>query len=107
MIDLTELGPLYHDFSLFGANNLVLPGIYAPNQKCKAPIILGYIQWALAKCRNRADDAVTFAELFCADGFYALAARKFGASHSLGIDNGRDLHFKQAEKSLGFWEYQM
>ena len=33
-----------------------------------------------------------------ADGFYAMAARKFGAFDSIGIDNNRDGYLKYAEK---------
>jgi hypothetical protein len=35
---------------------------------------------------------VSFAELFCADGFYTMAAKHLGATQSLGIDNDRDKH---------------
>ena len=40
--------------------------------------------------------AVTFAELFCADGYYAMAARHLGVAKSIGIDNNRDGHFEKA-----------
>jgi hypothetical protein len=29
---------------------------------------------------------VSFAELFCADGYYAMMARRLGATASMGID---------------------
>jgi hypothetical protein len=96
--DLSDLGPLYHTYSLFGAKNEQLPGVYALNQAAKEPIILAYIMLALAKCQIHNSDSVSFAELFCADGYYAMAARKFGAVDSIGIDNNRDGHLNHAEK---------
>jgi hypothetical protein len=96
---LDDLGPLYHSFDLFGVKNAQLP-VYGPNQRAKAPIICAYIQYAIAKCRTRIADPVTFAELFCADGYYAMVARLLGATHSLGIDNGREPHFELAPRVL-------
>ena len=93
---LTHLGPLYHSYRLFGVANDQLPGIYAPNQACKEPILLAYIQLAIAKCRASRGTPVSFAELFCADGYYAMAARHLGATDALGIDNDRDGHFGNA-----------
>jgi predicted RNA methylase len=93
---LDDLGALYHSYALFGVANKQIPGIYELNQKAKEPIIRGYIQYAIAKSRARTADPVTFAELFCADGYYAMAARLLGASKSLGIDSGRDGHFELA-----------
>ncbi len=72
---LDDLGPLYHTYELFGVSNRQLPGIYAPNQKAKGPILLACIQYAIAKCRRCIADPVSFAELFCADGYYAMTAR--------------------------------
>ena len=95
--DLDDLGELYHDFSIFGAKNRQLPGIYYLNQRCKAPIINAYIQLAIAKSKKKMDDEVTFTELFCADGYYAMVARLFGASKSYGIDNNRDGFFSKAK----------
>lgn len=92
---LNELGPLYHSYALFGVKNRQSP-IHEINQKAKAPIIQAYIQYAIAKSRNRTSDEVTFAELFCADGYYAMAARHFGAAKSYGIDNNRDGYFTKA-----------
>ena len=97
-MSLTHLGPLYHSYRMFGVRNEQLPGIYAPNQACKEPILLAYIQFAIAKCRASRSTPVSFAELFCADGYYAMAARHFGATDALGIDNDRDGHFGTAER---------
>ncbi len=92
------LGPLYHSYHVFGVDNKQLPGLYGPNQKCKEPTLFAYIQWAIAKCRTTLDTPVGFAELFCADGYFAMAARHFGATESLGIDNDRDGHFAKARR---------
>ncbi|HVR45749.1 MAG TPA: methyltransferase domain-containing protein [Candidatus Binatia bacterium] len=86
---LWGLGPLYHSYRLFGVNNEQRPE-YAVNQRVKEPIILGHIALALGKSRRSIDDAVSFAELFCADGYYAMLAAWLGASPSVGIDNDRD-----------------
>lgn len=87
MIDLTDLGDLYHDFSIFGAKNKQKQGIFKLNQKSKAPILIAYIAWAIAKSPE-----ATFAELFCADAYFAMFALHLGASSSIGIDNNRDGH---------------
>lgn len=84
---LSDLGPLYHNYSLFGVNNQQLPGIYELNQKSKEKIILAYIQYALAKCCVSTETKATFIELFCADGYYAMAARWFGAYKAYGLDD--------------------
>ncbi|MGB9661349.1 MAG: methyltransferase domain-containing protein [Moorellaceae bacterium] len=84
--NLYDLGELYHDFSIFGFKTKQPPGIFGPNQRCKAPIINAYIQLAIAKSKSSMSDTVTFAELFCADGYYAMVARLFGAMKSYGID---------------------
>src|SRR5579871_5500291 len=86
---LRGLGPLYHSYRLFGVDNRQRPE-YAVNQRVKEPIILGYIALALGKSRRSVDDAVSFAELFCADGYYAMLAAWLGASPAVGIDNDRD-----------------
>jgi len=94
---LSELGPLYHNYSFFGVNNQQLPGIFAPNQKAKAPIISAYIALAIAKSRKVAADSVSFSELFCADGYYAMVAARLGCDRCLGIDNNKDKHLTQAK----------
>ncbi len=93
---LDDLGPLYHDYSLFGVSNLQLPGIYRRNQYSKAYILRAYIQYAIAKCKTTVDEPVSFAELFCADGYYAMVARHLGATSAIGIDNDREGHLAKA-----------
>ena len=95
-VDLRHLGPLYHSYRLLGGVNEQLPGIYAPNQAAKEPILVAYIQHAIAKCRATIATPVSFAELFCADGYYAMVAKHLGATRSIGIDNDRDGHFGNA-----------
>jgi hypothetical protein len=102
---LEDLGPLYHSYKLFGVENEQLPGIYEKNQKCKEPIILGYIHWAIGKSRTSLDTPVSFAELFCADAYYAMAASFFGATSSIGIDDNRHNQSNEAPQiieRLGF-----
>ena len=109
LVDLRHLGPLYHSYRLLGGLNDQIPGIYAPNQACKEPILLAYIQWAIAKCRVTAATPVSFAELFCADGYYAMMARHLGATSSMGIDNDRDRHLGTAAtvaEALGVGDVQ-
>lgn len=93
---LSDLGPLYHTYSFFGVNNDQLPGIYELNQKAKAPIITAYIAYAIAKSEKNTTDCVSFTELFCADGFYAMVASRLGCNRSIGIDSDRDKHFDNA-----------
>jgi FMN phosphatase YigB (HAD superfamily) len=87
---LDDLPPVYHSYALFGVENTQIPGIYARNQLSKQPIILAYIQFAIAKCKKTISDQVSFAELFCADGFFAMSAIHLGATTSYGVDNDRD-----------------
>ncbi len=93
---LKDLGPLYHSYSFFGVENEQLPGIYELNQKAKAPIITAYIAYAIAKSKVKTSDTVSFTELFCADGYYAMIAARIGCDLSIGIDNDRDKHFRNA-----------
>ncbi|MBA4142212.1 MAG: methyltransferase domain-containing protein [Nitrosospira sp.] len=58
---------------------------------------MAYVLLALAKCKKDMNTPVSFAELFCADGYYAMAARHLGVAKSLGIDNNRDGHFTKAK----------
>lgn len=94
--NLYDLGPLYHEYSFFGFENEQLPGIFKLNQKSKMPIILAYIAYAIAKSKADITENVTFTELFCADGFYAMMASKLGCSKSIGIDSGKDEFFEKA-----------
>lgn len=89
---LDDLPPLYHSYALFGVENKQIPGMYEKNQLSKQPIILAYIQLAIAKCRHTISDPVSFVELFCADGFFAMAAMHLGATSSYGVDNGQHGH---------------
>lgn len=86
---LRGLGALYHSYRLFGIENQQRPE-FVVNQRVKEPIILGYIALALGKSRGSVDDKVSFAELFCADGYYAMLAAWLGAAPAVGIDNDRD-----------------
>ena len=85
------IGSQYHSYRIFGQDN-VQKEKFRLNQLCKEKIILSYIMYAIAKCK-----APSFVELFCADGYYALAAKKFGAESSTGIDNGHKGYFKNAK----------
>lgn len=93
---LADLGPGYHDFSWLGLPTKQLEGIYAPNQRAKAPVIAAYILLAFARLRCRGIDPISFAELFCADGFYAMFAGRFGAQACVGFDDDRDGHLGAA-----------
>jgi hypothetical protein len=95
---LSDLGPLYHTYDWFGVPNKQHPGIFVKNQKAKQAIIGAYILQSIGKSRKTLDTKVSFAELFCADGYYAMLARHFGADESTGVDNDRDGNFESAEK---------
>ncbi len=96
--DATDIGPTYHDFSWLGLPTQQIEGIYAPNQRAKAPVIAAYILLAFSRlrCADRRD--ISFAELFCADGFYAMFAAKFGATMAVGFDDDRDGHLAKGER---------
>lgn len=94
----TELQATYHDFSWLGLPTRQIEGIYAPNQAAKAPLISAYVLLALARVRQRQAGEISFAELFCADGFYAMFAARFGADRAWGFDNDRDGHLAMAEQ---------
>ena len=83
---LAALGDWYHDFDSLGIRVPQRPGIYRVNQLCKQPVILGYLQTALAKSRRSFQDRPSLLELFCADGFYSAHARRMGAGKVTGID---------------------
>jgi hypothetical protein len=94
---LRGLGRLYHSYRLFGIQNQQRPE-FVVNQRVKEPIILGYIALALGKSRRSVDDCVSFAELFCADAYYAMLAAWLGASPAVGIDNNREGWSKPANE---------
>lgn len=95
---LDDLGPLYHHYGFFGVDNQQVPGIYAPNQAAKEPILRAYIALAFAKLESFDSRRSDFVELFCADGYYAMLATKFGAKRAVGVDNGRDDFFTKARQ---------
>jgi hypothetical protein len=92
------IGTLYHDFSVLGFPTKQMAGIYQANQTVKAPVITYYILRALSTLRRRRMESISFAELFCADGFYAMFARHFGATRAVGYDNDRDGYLASADK---------
>jgi hypothetical protein len=96
-VDLSDLGPLYHDYAFFGARGEQLPGHFGPNQQAKAPILTAYIALALADVLE-SEPAPSFVELFCADAYYAMVAGRLGAASTRGIDNNRDEHSDTAEE---------
>jgi hypothetical protein len=89
---LEKFGPLYHSYLFFGVDNKQIDGIYKPNQFAKSQIITAYIAYALASSLDDSNSNISFAELFCADGYYAMVARSLGCKPCLGIDNNRDKH---------------
>ena len=93
---LNSLGELYHEYSFFGVVSRQKDGMFLKNQRAKEPIIRAYIDFAIAKCS--ASPSISFIELFCADGYFAMLARKLGATRSIGIDNDRDGFFVVAKK---------
>lgn len=91
-------GPFYHDFRRLGLRNLQFPGLFAANQRAKEPVITAYFLLALARLRNRGVDPVTFAELFCADAYYTMFARTFGADAATGFDGNARGYLDQARQ---------
>jgi hypothetical protein len=94
---LSDFGELYHDFSFFGVENKQME-VFRQNQKCKEKILRSYIQYAIAHADTERHKNVSFAELFCADGYYALTARRMGASVAYGIDNNMGRHSSRASE---------
>jgi predicted RNA methylase len=86
----------YHDFSWIGLKTGHQSEKFAANQDAKARVICAYLLLAMAKCRDTGDSEVSVAELFCADGFYAMFARRFGADRVVGYDNDRDGYLANA-----------
>ena len=87
---LAGFGDWYHDFASLGVKVVQRGGIYPVNQRCKQPILLGYLQTALAKAKKKSTDRPSFLEMFCADGFYSCHARHMGAGRVTGIDLDKD-----------------
>jgi hypothetical protein len=83
-------GELYHHYGVFGYTNSQPNKSFVINQKCKQPIITAYISHAIAKAQEKYDSDVSFLEMFCADGFFAMLARRLGATQSMGLDSNRD-----------------
>ena len=92
---LSEFGPLYHNYSLFGVNNEQIPGIFRLNQQAKEKFLIPYITCAV-NALKKTNSLISFMELFCADGYYAMVARRLGVSISYGVDNNRDKFFAMA-----------
>lgn len=81
MIDKAKV---YHDLAFLGCKEFS-DAYGSINQRAKEPIIRAYTAFALAKSGENA----TFMELFCADGYYALLARKLGAVKAYAVDNNQ------------------
>lgn len=93
---VAALGPIYHDFSLLGLPTHQIPGIFAPNQRAKAPIIVACIARAIAALRARSESEISLLEMFCADAYYAMVAKAFGADRVVAIDDNRDGYLETA-----------
>lgn len=85
----------YHDFSLLGLQLPQRPGIFAPNQAAKSPVISGYLLFCIGKALQR-EVQITFAELFCADAYYSFLASRFGVHRCDAFDSNRDGHLAEA-----------
>jgi SAM-dependent methyltransferase len=84
---MTPPREFYHSFGTLGLPTRQKAGIYPINQRCKEQYILGYLLVALAKARGtRASYQPSVLELFCADAYYGLLAKRFGAGRVVGID---------------------
>lgn len=75
---------MYHDFSALGLD-APYSKYYAKNQRVKEPVLRDYMQRALDACPH-----ARFAELFCADGYYTILARRLGAAECYGFDINAD-----------------
>ncbi|HHO48769.1 MAG TPA: methyltransferase domain-containing protein, partial [Desulfobacteraceae bacterium] len=93
-----QLGPVDHDFELLGLKTLQKGGCFPGNQRSEEPVILAYILMAIARLKAAEVYPVSFAELFCTDGYYTLFARKFGADRATGFDYDSDGHLARAMK---------
>ena len=89
---------------LFGVDNDIAEKMDT-NQRCKEPIIIAYIAMALAKSRKEITDKVSFIELFCADAYYAMIAKRLNADKVAALDSGKHKWFKHTPnrlKEMGF-----
>ena len=86
---LNDLGELYHEYSFFGVENHQVNNNYKGNQVTKAPMLNAMIALAIALVKEKKKD-LSFAELFCADAYFAMVAHRLGANRVVGIDNNRD-----------------
>lgn len=100
MPSLTSM-EFYHNFSALGLNLPQRAGIYGPNQAAKAPVILGYLLFALGKLKAKGTQPITVAELFCADAYYSFVASRFGADRCHAFDSDRDGHLAEARYLRG------
>ncbi|MHB8788711.1 MAG: methyltransferase domain-containing protein [Desulfobulbaceae bacterium] len=100
-----QLGPIYHDFDRVGIKTFQKGGCFPDNQKAKESVILAYILMAIGKLKASEVSPITFAELFCADGYYTMFARKFGADQATGFDNDRDGHLANALKIKEYLQF--
>jgi hypothetical protein len=87
----------YHDFSILGLRVPQRDGIYPKNQAAKAPVLIGYLAFAIGKLRARNVEPITFSELFCADAYYSFIARRLGVDECYAYDNDRDGHLEEAK----------
>jgi hypothetical protein len=92
------LGPGYHDYAMLGVPTQPLPGIFAPNQRAKAPVITAFLARAIASLRLQSASPISAVELFCADAYYAMLARALGAERVVGIDSDRDGYLAHADR---------
>jgi hypothetical protein len=84
---LAAMGDWYHNFDSLGVHvpQRTNPA-YKWNQLCKEPVLLGFIQTAIALAKRNSTDRPSLLELFCADGYYTCHARRMGAFPVVGID---------------------
>jgi hypothetical protein len=86
----------YHDFSVLGLDLPHAEDIYRVNQLSKAPLITGYMLYAIGKLKTKGVKPTSVCELFCADAYYSFVARRFGADRCDAFDNDRDGFLAQA-----------
>src|SRR3990172_12192463 len=76
----------YHDFSRVGLKTTQKNGIYEANQISKELMITSYLLKAMEYVRRDYSKKATVLELFCADGYYAHIAARWGAGRAKGVD---------------------